>query len=203
MYKEKYLNRHNKPKRKNILFFEWDDTLCGCYKEWLTDYSHTCVSTKKYEEGLVVFKDSIKKSDDKNKTDDKFFDLVVLTDDLPSDNRAGVIDAVDIAIEILNIKKDQRLLFALVYPPKVFVRHLLKLQSIPVMIHKPFTKEEFLHFVEDDYMYDIASDISKRISAIKNLDDDEKPLHRSCTYLYDLLKFARISRMWDHTSYDI
>jgi hypothetical protein len=81
MVKEEYLNRPNKLKRKNILFFEWDDTFCNCYLEWLTDYGHTCVFTKRYEEGLVVFKDSIKKSDD------KFFDLVVITDDLPSDNQ--------------------------------------------------------------------------------------------------------------------
>jgi hypothetical protein len=59
--------------------------------------------------------------------------------------------------EKLNIKKDQRILFALVYPPKVFVEYMLKLQSIPLIIRKPFTKEEFLYLVEDNYMHDMQA----------------------------------------------
>jgi hypothetical protein len=192
MYKEKNPKRSDKPKRKNIPFFEWHEALCNVYSDWLTDYGHTFTFTLVSEDSLSIFKDSIKKSDDKNKPQYKSFDLVLITDYLPSYKRAGAIDAVDMARELLNLKKDQRLLFALFDPSRFYVKFLTVLQSIPVIIHKSFTKEEFLHLVEDDYMYYIASDISQKITSIKNIDDDEKSVHRSCSHVmifYNMLKY--------------
>ncbi|HKR74213.1 MAG TPA: hypothetical protein VJR94_08890, partial [Candidatus Nitrosocosmicus sp.] len=118
----------------NILIIEDDDDICQLYSIWLEENRHDYIIAKNYEDGISEYEKSIQNTDENYKSYNNCFDLVVLDYDLPSRNIATNQNGLHIAKEILELKNDQRIMFASAWPKKAFVEYVSTLKSVPEVL---------------------------------------------------------------------
>lgn len=157
----------------NILIIEDDDDICQLYSIWLEENRHRFIIKKNYEDGLYEYARSIKNGEKNYDDDAKDFDLVILDYDLPSKNSSSNQNGLHIAKEILELKNDQRIMFASAWPKKVFIEYASSLKSVPEILPKPFEKEDFINMAEKIIMYDIAKKFTAQLRGVKNPNDPE------------------------------
>ena len=114
----------------NVLIIEDDDDICQLYSIWLEENQHDYIIAKNYEDGISEYEKSIQRSDEDHKSDNNIFDLVVLDYDLPSKDMSSNQNGLHIAKEILELKGDQRIMFASAWPKKAFVEYVSRKRSL-------------------------------------------------------------------------
>jgi DNA-binding response OmpR family regulator len=175
----------------NILIIEDDDDICQLYSIWLEENRHDYTIAKNYEDGMQEYEKSIQKTDDEYEPYNGSFDLVVLDYDLPSKNVAAAHqNGLLIAKEILELKNDQRIMFASAWPKKAFVEYVSTLKSVPEVLPKPFEKEEFISLAEKINLYDIAKKFTKELREMKNPNSPSVDI-KSLESLFKLMNNAR------------
>ncbi|WP_148687766.1 response regulator [Candidatus Nitrosocosmicus hydrocola] len=174
----------------NILIIEDDDDICQLYSIWLEENRHDYIIAKNYEDGISEYEKSIQNTDENYKSYDNCFDLVVLDYDLPSRNIATNQNGLHIAKEILELKNDQRIMFASAWPKKAFVEYVSTLKSVPEVLPKPFEKEEFINLAEKINLYDIAKKFTKQLREMKNPNSPNVDI-KSLESLFKLMNNAR------------
>jgi DNA-binding response OmpR family regulator len=177
----------------NILIIEDDDDICQLYSIWLEENRHDYIIAKNYEDGISEYEKSIHIYDydnDDYKSYNKSFDLVVLDYDLPSKNISASQNGLHIAKEILELKNDQRIMFASAWPKKAFVEYVSTLKSVPEVLPKPFEKEEFINLAEKINLYDIAKKFTKQLREMKNPNNPNVDI-KSLESLFKLMNNAR------------
>lgn len=175
----------------NILIIEDDDDICQLYSIWLEENKHDYTIAKNYEDGMLEYKKSIQKTnDDECGSYNNTFDLVVLDYDLPSKNVAAHQNGLLIAKEILELKNDQRIMFASAWPKKAFVEYVSTLKSVPEVLPKPFEKEEFISLAEKINLYGIAKRFTKELREMKNPNSPTVDI-KSLESLFKLMNNAR------------
>ncbi|MDQ3083342.1 MAG: hypothetical protein M3Q77_00825 [Thermoproteota archaeon] len=160
------------------------------YSIWLEENRHDYIIAKNYEDGISEYKKSIQQSDEDYKSDNNIFDLVVLDYDLPSKDMSSNQNGLHIAKEILELKGDQRIMFASAWPKKAFVEYVSTLKSVPEVLPKPFEKEEFINLAEKINLYDIAKKFTKQLREMKNPNSPEVDI-KSLESLFKLMNNAR------------
>jgi len=174
----------------NILIIEDDDDICQLYSIWLEENRHDYIIAKNYEDGISEYEKSIQNTDENYKSYNNSFDLVVLDYDLPSRNIATNQNGLHIAKEILELKNDQRIMFASAWPKKAFVEYVSTLKSVPEVLPKPFEKEEFINLAEKIKLYDIAKKFTKQLRDMKNPNNPNVDI-KSLESLFKLMNNAR------------
>lgn len=174
----------------NILIIEDDDDICQLYSIWLEENRHDYIIAKNYEDGISEYEKSIQNTDENYKSYNNSFDLVVLDYDLPSRNIATNQNGLHIAKEILELKNDQRIMFASAWPKKAFVEYVSTLKSVPEVLPKPFEKEEFINLAEKINLYDIAKKFTKQLREMKNPNSPNVDI-KSLESLFKLMNNAR------------
>lgn len=174
----------------NILIIEDDDDICQLYSMWLEENKHDYIIAKNYEDGISEYEKSLQKDDDDYKTYNDSFDLVVLDYDLPSKNISINQNGLLIAKEILELKSDQRIMFASAWPKKAFIEYVSTLKSVPEVLPKPFEKEEFIKLAERINLYDIAKKFTKQLREMKNPNNPNVDV-KSLESLFKLMNNAR------------
>jgi DNA-binding response OmpR family regulator len=174
----------------NILIIEDDDDICQLYSIWLEENRHDYIIAKNYEDGISEYEKSIQNTDENYKSYNNCFDLVVLDYDLPSRNIATNQNGLHIAKEILELKNDQRIMFASAWPKKAFVEYVSTLKSVPEVLPKPFEKEEFINLAEKINLYDIAKKFTKQLREMKNPNSPNVDI-KSLESLFKLMNNAR------------
>ena len=174
----------------NILIIEDDDDICQLYSIWLEENRHDYIIAKNYEDGISEYEKSIHNTDENPKSHNNSFDLVVLDYDLPSRNISINQNGLHIAKEILEMKNDQRIMFASAWPKKAFVEYVSTLKSVPEVLPKPFEKEEFINLAEKINLYDIAKKFTKQLRDMKNPNNLNVDI-KSLESLFKLMNNAR------------
>jgi DNA-binding response OmpR family regulator len=174
----------------NVLIIEDDDDICQLYSIWLEENRHDYIIAKNYEDGISEYQKSIQQSDEDHKSDNILFDLVVLDYDLPSKDMSSNQNGLHIAKEILELKGDQRIMFASAWPKKAFVEYVSRLKSVPEVLPKPFEKEEFINLAEKINLYDIAKKFTKQLRELKNPNSPDVDI-KSLESLFKLMNNAR------------
>ena len=174
----------------NILIIEDDDDICQLYSIWLEENRHDYIIAKNYEDGISEYEKSIQYTDENYKSYNNSFDLVVLDYDLPSRNISTNQNGLHIAKEILELKNDQRIMFASAWPKKAFVEYVSTLKSVPEVLPKPFEKEEFINLAEKINLYDIAKKFTKQLREMKNPNSPNVDI-KSLESLFKLMNNAR------------
>jgi DNA-binding response OmpR family regulator len=178
----------------NILIIEDDDDICQLYSIWLEENRHNYIIAKNYEDGISEYEKSLQKNDDDNdyyyESCNNSFDLVVLDYDLPSKNISANQNGLLIAKEILELKSDQRIMFASAWPKKAFIEYVSTLKSVPEVLPKPFEKEEFINLAERINLYDIAKKFTKQLREMKNPNNPNVDV-KSLESLFKLMNNAR------------
>ena len=174
----------------NILIIEDDDDICQLYSIWLEENRHDYIIAKNYEDGISEYEKSIQDTDENYKSYNNSFDLVVLDYDLPSRNISTNQNGLHIAKEILELKNDQRIMFASAWPKKAFVEYVSTLKSVPEVLPKPFEKEEFINLAEKINLYDIAKKFTKQLREMKNPNSPNVDI-KSLESLFKLMNNAR------------
>ncbi|TVP39764.1 response regulator [Candidatus Nitrosocosmicus arcticus] len=174
----------------NVLIIEDDDDICQLYSIWLEENRHDYIIAKNYEDGISEYEKSIQQSDENYKSDNNIFDLVVLDYDLPSKDMSSNQNGLHIAKEILELKSDQRIMFASAWPKKAFVEYVSTLKSVPEVLPKPFEKEEFINLAEKINLYDIAKKFTKQLREMKNPNSPDVDI-KSLESLFKLMNNAR------------
>lgn len=174
----------------NILIIEDDDDICQLYSIWLEENRHDYIIAKNYEDGIAEYEKSIQNTDENYKSCNNSFDLVVLDYDLPSRNLSTNQNGLHIAKEILEMKNDQRIMFASAWPKKAFVEYVSTLKSVPEVLPKPFEKEEFINLAEKINLYDIAKKFTKQLREMKNPNSPNVDI-KSLESLFKLMNNAR------------
>jgi len=174
----------------NVLIIEDDDDICQLYSIWLEENRHDYIIAKNYEDGISEYEKSIQQSDEDHKSDNILFDLVVLDYDLPSKDMSSNQNGLHIAKEILELKGDQRIMFASAWPKKAFVEYVSRLKSVPEVLPKPFEKEEFINLAEKINLYDIAKKFTKQLRELKNPNSHDIDI-KSLESLFKLMNNAR------------
>ena len=174
----------------NILIIEDDDDICQLYSIWLEENRHDYIIAKNYEDGIAEYEKSIHDTDENYKSCNNSFDLVVLDYDLPSRNLSTNQNGLHIAKEILEMKNDQRIMFASAWPKKAFVEYVSTLKSVPEVLPKPFEKEEFINLAEKINLYDIAKKFTKQLREMKNPNSPNVDI-KSLESLFKLMNNAR------------
>lgn len=157
---------------------------------WLEENKHDYIIAKNYEDGISEYEKSLQKDDDDYKTYNDSFDLVVLDYDLPSKNISINQNGLLIAKEILELKSDQRIMFASAWPKKAFIEYVSTLKSVPEVLPKPFEKEEFINLAERINLYDIAKKFTKQLREMKNPNNPNVDV-KSLESLFKLMNNAR------------
>ena len=173
-----------------ILIIEDDDDICQLYSIWLEENRHDYIIAKNYEDGIAEYEKSIQNTDENYKSCNNSFDLVVLDYDLPSRNLSTNQNGLHIAKEILEMKNDQRIMFASAWPKKAFVEYVSTLKSVPEVLPKPFEKEEFINLAEKINLYDIAKKFTKQLREMKNPNSPNVDI-KSLESLFKLMNNAR------------
>lgn len=173
-----------------ILIIEDDDDICQLYSIWLEENGHNYIIAKNYEDGLSEYEKSIQKFEEDYRSYNSTFDLVVLDYDLPSKDVSSNQNGLHIAKAILEMKNDQRIMFASAWPKKAFVEYVSTLKSVPEVLPKPFEKEEFINLAEKINLYDIAKKFTKQLREMKNPNSPEADI-KSLEYLFKLMNNAR------------
>lgn len=174
----------------NILIIEDDDDICQLYSIWLEENRHDYIIAKNYEDGMLEYEKSIEKTSEDYRSFNNVFDLVVLDYDLPSKNVSGHQNGLHIAKEIMELKNDQRIMFASAWPKKAFVEYVSTLKSVPEVLPKPFEKEEFINLAEKINLYDIAKKFTKELREMKNPNSPSVDI-KSLESLFKLMNNAR------------
>jgi DNA-binding response OmpR family regulator len=174
----------------NILIIEDDDDICQLYSIWLEENKHEYIIAKNYEDGILEYEKSIYKDNEDFKPHSNLFDLVVLDYDLPSKNISTNQNGLHIAKEILEIRNDQRIMFASAWPKKAFVEYVSTLKSVPEVLPKPFEKEEFINLAEKINLYDIAKKFTQQLREMKNPNSPTVNI-KSLESLFKLMNNAR------------
>lgn len=174
----------------NILIIEDDDDICQLYSIWLEENKHEYIIAKNYEDGILEYEKSIYKDNEDFKPHNNLFDLVVLDYDLPSKNISTNQNGLHIAKEILEIRNDQRIMFASAWPKKAFVEYVSTLKSVPEVLPKPFEKEEFINLAEKINLYDIAKKFTQQLREMKNPNSPTVNI-KSLESLFKLMNNAR------------
>lgn len=174
----------------NILIIEDDDDICQLYSIWLEENRHDYIIAKNYEDGMLEYEKSIQKTSEDYKSYNNVFDLVVLDYDLPSNNVSRHQNGLHIAKEIMELKNDQRIMFASAWPKKAFVEYVSTLKSVPEVLPKPFEKEEFINLAEKINLYDIAKKFTKELREMKNPNSPSVDI-KSLESLFKLMNNAR------------
>ena len=174
----------------NILIIEDDDDICQLYSIWLEENRHDYIIAKNYEDGLSEYEKSIHNADENPESFNNSFDLVVLDYDLPSRNISINQNGLHIAKKILEMKNDQRIMFASAWPKKAFVEYVSTLKSVPEVLPKPFEKEEFINLAEKIKLYDIAKKFTKQLRDMKNPNNPNVDI-KSLESLFKLMNNAR------------
>ncbi len=174
----------------NILIIEDDDDICQLYSIWLEENKHDYIIAKNYEDGILEYEKSILKDDEDYIPHNNSFDLVVLDYDLPSKNIATNQNGLHIAKEILELRNDQRIMFASAWPKKAFIEYVSTLKSVPEVLPKPFEKEEFINLAEKINLYDIAKKFTKQLREMKNPNSPTVDI-KSLESLFKLMNNAR------------
>lgn len=174
----------------NILIIEDDDDICQLYSIWLEENRHDYIIAKNYEDGISEYEKSIQNNNNDYTSCNDSFDLVVLDYDLPSKNINSNQNGLHIAKEILELKSDQRIMFASAWPKKAFVEYVSTLKSVPEVLPKPFEKEEFINLAEKINLYDIAKKFTKQLREMKNPTNPNVDV-KSLESLFKLMNNAR------------
>jgi len=174
----------------NVLIIEDDDDICQLYSIWLEENRHEYIIAKNYEDGISAYEKSIQQGDEDYESDNTIFDLVVLDYDLPSKDMSSNQNGLHIAKEILELKGDQRIMFASAWPKKAFVEYVSTLKSVPEVLPKPFEKEEFINLAEKINLYDIAKKFTKQLREMKNPNSPNVDI-KSLESLFKLMNNAR------------
>ncbi|MDQ2684730.1 MAG: hypothetical protein M3Y25_02665 [Thermoproteota archaeon] len=174
----------------NILIIEDDDDICQLYSIWLEENKHEYIIAKNYEDGILEYEKSIYRDNEGFKPHNNLFDLVVLDYDLPSKNISTNQNGLHIAKEILEIRNDQRIMFASAWPKKAFVEYVSTLKSVPEVLPKPFEKEEFINLAEKINLYDIAKKFTQQLREMKNPNSPTVNI-KSLESLFKLMNNAR------------
>lgn len=174
----------------NILIIEDDDDICQLYSIWLEENKHEYIIAKNYEDGILEYEKSIYRDNEDFKPHNNLFDLVVLDYDLPSKNISTNQNGLHIAKEILEIRNDQRIMFASAWPKKAFVEYVSTLKSVPEVLPKPFEKEEFINLAEKINLYDIAKKFTQQLREMKNPNSPTVNI-KSLESLFKLMNNAR------------
>ncbi len=174
----------------NVLIIEDDDDICQLYSIWLKENRHEYIIAKNYEDGILEYEKSIEQGDEDYESNNNIFDLVVLDYDLPSKDMSSNQNGLHIAKEILELKGDQRIMFASAWPKKAFVEYVSTLKSIPEVLPKPFEKEEFINLAEKINLYDIAKKFTKQLREMKNPNSPDVDI-KSLESLFKLMNNAR------------
>lgn len=174
----------------NILIIEDDDDICQLYSIWLEENRHDYIIAKNYEDGISEYEKSIHNTDENPQSHNNSFDLVVLDYDLPSRNISINQNGLHIAKKILEMKNDQRIMFASAWPKKAFVEYVSTLKSVPEVLPKPFEKEEFINLAEKIKLYDIAKKFTKQLRDMKNPNNPNVDI-KSLESLFKLMNNAR------------
>jgi DNA-binding response OmpR family regulator len=174
----------------NVLIIEDDDDICQLYSIWLEENRHDYIIAKNYEDGISEYEKSILQSNEDFKSANNVFDLVVLDYDLPSKDMSSNQNGLHIAKEILELRGDQRIMFASAWPKKAFVEYVSTLKSVPEVLPKPFEKEEFINLAEKINMYDIAKKFTKQLREMKNPNSPDVDI-KSLESLFKLMNNAR------------
>ena len=160
------------------------------YSIWLEENRHEYIIAKNYEDGISAYEKSIQQGDEDYESDNTIFDLVVLDYDLPSKDMSSNQNGLHIAKEILELKGDQRIMFASAWPKKAFVEYVSTLKSVPEVLPKPFEKEEFINLAEKINLYDIAKKFTKQLREMKNPNSPNVDI-KSLESLFKLMNNAR------------
>lgn len=174
----------------NVLIIEDDDDICQLYSIWLEENRHDYIIAKNYEDGISEYEKSILQSDEDFKSANNIFDLVVLDYDLPSKDMSSNQNGLHIAKEILELRGDQRIMFASAWPKKAFVEYVSTLKSVPEVLPKPFEKDEFINLAEKINLYDIAKKFTKQLREMKNPNSPDVDI-KSLESLFKLMNNAR------------
>jgi len=174
----------------NVLIIEDDDDICQLYSIWLEENRHEYIIAKNYEDGISAYEKSIQQGDKDYESHNTVFDLVVLDYDLPSKDMSSNQNGLHIAKEILELKGDQRIMFASAWPKKAFVEYVSTLKSVPEVLPKPFEKEEFINLAEKINLYDIAKKFTKQLREMKNPNSPDVDI-KSLESLFKLMNNAR------------
>ncbi|CAN5878432.1 hypothetical protein BH23THE1_BH23THE1_04460 [soil metagenome] len=174
----------------NVLIIEDDDDICQLYSIWLEENRHDYIIAKNYEDGISEYEKSILQSDEDFKSANNIFDLVVLDYDLPSKYMSSNQNGLHIAKEILELRGDQRIMFASAWPKKAFVEYVSTLKSVPEVLPKPFEKEEFINLAVKINLYDIAKKFTKQLREMKNPNSPDVDI-KSLESLFKLMNNAR------------
>ena len=144
-----------------ILIAEDDDNTGELYLVALGARGHEVILTKNGKECLAKYQADLKKSKGDLK---KVFDTVVLDYSMP------VMDGLDAAKLILELRPDQRIIFASAHVADTLAEAIKELRMVVELIPKPFAIQE------DKKVYEQLSRINVDIKRLKTWNPDHNQL---------------------------
>jgi len=150
-----------------ILIAEDDDNTGELYMVALGARGHEVMLTKNGKDCLTTYKAALKRSKGDSK---KMFDVVVLDYSMP------VMDGLEAAKRILELKPDQRLIFASAHVADTLAEALRELRMVVELLPKPFAIQDLVNIIEDKKVYEQLSRINVDIKHLKTWNPDHNQL---------------------------
>ena len=144
------MHNRDRSKTKNILIVDDDDDICESCSAWLEELGHRVTIAQNYDNGLLEYKKSIGRNEGIIPPAIDSFDIVLLDDEFPTNDCAynAKLEGLRLAEEISYLRNDQKILFIPAWSRKVFFEIASTWEKIPVILPKPFDKEEVVSMVE-------------------------------------------------------
>ncbi len=162
------MHDEDRTKMKNILIVDDDDDICESCSAWLEELGHRVTIAKNYDNGLREYKKSIGRNEGINSAAIDNFDIVLLDDEFPTNDHAynAKLEGLRLAEEISYLRNDQKILFIPVWSRKVFFEITSTWEKIPVILPKPFDKEEVVSMVEETNLYSLSNKLTEKLKEL-------------------------------------
>jgi DNA-binding response OmpR family regulator len=164
-----------------ILIAEDDVDISESYKDALEARNHIVMLAENGEKCLEIYNKELKREQteiEKEESRGNPFDAVILDYMMPRK------DGMQVAKEILEIKPNQRIIFASAYVEETLEVAVKQLKQVVELMQKPFGADALVNTIEDKEIYDGLKQIMLSMKQIK----DENPSPKQLRSLLESLR---------------
>ncbi|HET7149485.1 MAG TPA: response regulator [Candidatus Nitrosopolaris sp.] len=154
-----------------ILIAEDDVDISESYKDALEARSHIVILAENGEKCLEIYNEELKRQTEIEKQEKSSpFDAVILDYMMPRK------DGMQVAKEILEIKPNQRIIFASAYVEETLEVAVKQLKQVVELMQKPFGADALVNTIEDKEIYEGLKKIMLNLKQIKDANPSPKQL---------------------------